>query len=169
MKLKIFWPVLGPINAETEKSFEEKINLISGKDSLISYLSSHGGEANVTSRIIEKLSVLSVDTIVYAGSMAYSSGSIIYSAFKKRLAFRDSKFLIHECIPPKGMERTEIFEEYDRQIWHFMSERLKISFSDLSTIAKKGERFSVKDALEIGLVQEIIDASWRDFKDLVIL
>ncbi len=167
--MKIFLPILGKINPKTEEIFNEKLNLIRGQDTLISYLSSHGGEANVASRILEKLSVLSVDTIVYAGSMAYSSGSIIYSAFKKRLAFRDSKFLVHECIPPKGMERTEIFEEYDRQIWQFMSERLKISFSDIEIIAKKGERFSAKEALEIGLVQEIIDASWRDFKDLVIL
>ena len=110
-----------------------------------------------------------VKTIAYAGSIVYSSGSIIFSSFNKRFAFQDSKFLIHQCIPPKGTERTKIFEEYDRQIWQFMSERMEISLAKIEKIAKKGERMTSKQALDIGLVDEIIDSSWRDFKDLVIL
>jgi len=50
-----------------------------------------------------------------------------------------------------------------------MSERMEISLAKIEKIAKKGERMTSKQALDIGLVDEIIDSSWRDFKDLVIL
>lgn len=167
--MKIYWPVLGVINSNTEEFFYQKLNLTKENDVLVSYLSSHGGEANVTSRIIERLSILPIETIVYSGRMAYSSGAIIYSAFKKRFAFQDSKFLIHECIPPKGMPRTKIFEDFDQQIWQFMSEHIGISVRQIEKIAKKGERMTSEQAFDIGLVNEIINSSWRDFKDLVIL
>lgn len=167
--MKIYWPVLGAINSNTEEFFYQKLNLTRENDTLVSYLSSHGGEANVTSRIIEKLSILPIETIVYSGRMAYSSGAIIYSAFKKRFAFKDSEFLIHECIPPKGVERGENFHEYDQQIWQFMSEHIGISVRQIEKIAKKGERMTSEQAFDIGLVDEIVNSSWRNFKDLIIL
>lgn len=170
MSNNIFFPIIGAICSDTEDLFKKKIQLLgSEEDSLVSYISTSGGEVNVTSRIISIISELKVKTIAYAGSIVYSSGSIIFSSFNKRFAFQDSKFLIHQCIPPKGTERTKIFEEYDRQIWQFMSERMEISLAKIEKIAKKGERMTSKQALDIGLVDEIIDSSWRDFKDLVIL
>ncbi len=161
--MDILLPIIGPISPKTEDLITKKIELVKRpEDKIIGYISTHGGEANATSGIIEKISILPIETIVYAGNIVYSSGSVIFSSFKKRKAFEDSKFLIHESIPPKGMARTKIFEDYDAQIWSFMAERLKISFVELKRIAKAGEKMSAKQAYDIGLVNQIISGSWRD-------
>lgn len=162
--MDIMIPIIGPITKVTGIMVEKKIQLLDCQNDhhLVGYIATHGGDANVTSEIIKKLSEVQTETIAYAGNIVYSSGAIIFSSFKERLAFEDSKFLIHESIPPSGIQRTKNNEDFDAQIWNFMAERLKISFVELKRIAKKGEKMSSSQALEIGLVDKIIMGSWRD-------
>lgn len=161
--MNILLPIVGPVTQTTDNMVKQNIQLINNEnDKIIGYIATHGGDANVTATIIKRLSDLRIDTIAYAGNIVYSSGSIIFSSFKRRFSFEDSKFLIHASIPPSGMQRTKTNEEFDAQIWSFMAERLKISLVELKRIAKKGEKMSAAQALEIGLVEEILAGSWRD-------
>lgn len=165
--MDLFFPIIGPINKSTEVQFSNILSLISEpEDRLISYIASSGGCSNVTAHLISTISKLPIKSLSYAGNIVFSGGAIIYSSFEERFAFEDSEFLIHSCIPPKGMTRTDIFDECDLQIWTFMAARMKISIDDLKTVARKGtnERYIMtsQEALEIGLVNEIIKESWRD-------
>jgi len=161
--MNILFPIIGPINKSTEDLFVAQLSLIKKpEDIFVSYIASQGGDANVTSAIIKKMLKLRGETIVYAGNIVYSAGAIIFCSFNKRLAFENSKFLIHESIPPKGMLRTEIFEQYDLLNWKIMSKRMKISLSDLEIVGKKGKPMSSYEALEIGLVDKILKGKWEN-------
>lgn len=162
--MDILFPILDSINYQIQEEFINRIIplVIDPDDRLISYIHSYGGEVNIASYFVSAITDCPITTIAYAGPEVFSAAVIIYSTFGKRYAFKDSKFLIHECIPPIGMQRTEIFEQFDTQVWNFMSKRMKISFEDLDKLAKKGDLFDSEKALEIGLVHEIINASWKE-------
>lgn len=161
--MNILFPVIGSVNKSTEDLFFNRVSLIKNpEDTLVGYIASQGGDANVTSAVIKTVSKLSIETIVYAGSIVYSAGAIIFCSFQKRVAFENSKFLIHESIPPEGMLRTEIFRQYDLLNWKIMSKKMGISLSDLEIIGKKGKPMSSYEALEIGLVDKILKGKWEN-------
>lgn len=121
---------------------------------------------NILSALVSTISNLPIKTLVYVGPEVYSAGANIFSSFEKRFAF--SEFLIHKCMPLKGMPRTEEFEQFDQQVWKFMSKRMKISFEDLKIIATRGKCMSAEEALEIGLVHEIIkDSGKEDYRKYI--
>jgi len=165
--MNVYFPIIGRIN-EGKKILFKKIYdspIIYPEDKLISYIESKGGVSNIASYLAERISELLIPTIAYGGRVS-SAATLIFSSFKKRFAFEDSSFLIHPCIPPKGMEGRKIFKEYDLQVWKFMSKRMKISAKELEIIAKKDKRISANEALEIGLVHEIIKGSCKNYEIL---
>lgn len=137
--MDILFPIASRIDNLLKEEFSTKIlpSLTNLNDRLICRISSPGGESNIASYFVTAITRLPMKTIIFAGPFVYSAGAIIFSSFDERFAFVDSKFLIHKCIPPKGMLRTEIFDQFDHEIWDFMSKRMKISFEDLRIIAKK--------------------------------
>ena len=169
---EFLFPIIGWIDETKEIYFKKLLPFLinkGGNDSLISYVSTPGGNANISTTIASIIrDELSMETIAYAGNIVFSGGGIIFSAFKKRIAFEDSKFLIHSSIPPKGMKRTEIFDLFDQQIWEFISYGTKVSLEEISKIGKRGKQFSAQKALEIGLVHEIINCSWKkEYRNLI--
>ncbi len=160
-------PVLGKIDEKKEELFTRKIKLLNSPlDRLVVFIHSQGGEANVASRVNYEVDNLFHQTIVFGGNVS-SAAAIIFAAFEKRFAFKDSMFLIHPCIPPKGMERLEVFDKFDKEVWNFMSKRMKISYSDLAILAKKDQKISAEYALEIGLVEKVFDSSYMKHKEIL--
>jgi len=166
--MNVYFPIIGKINDEKKTLFKKNYDslIIYPEDKLISYIDSKGGVSNIASYLAERISELPMPTIAYGGWVS-SAAALIFSSFKERFAFEDSKFLIHSCIPPKGMENDKIFKEYDLQVWNFMSKRMKISAKELEIIAKKDKRISVKEALEVGLVHEIIKGSYKNYSEVL--
>lgn len=164
--MDVFTPLVGRVDETLERKFYKKIrNLNSPLDRLIGFLDSPGGEANVASRINFEVSNMLQDTVIFGGNVS-SAAAIIFTAFNTRYAFRDSTFLIHPCIPPKGMERSGIFDRFDQEVWEFMSKRMKISNSDLAILAKKDQKISAEEALEIGLVEKVFNSSYVRHKEI---
>lgn len=161
-----FIPILGRIDEKKEKLFRNKIKVLNSPlDKLIVFIHSQGGEANVASNINYEVNNLLHQTVVFGGNVS-SAAAIIFAAFDNRFAFKDSMFLIHPCIPPRGMERHEIFDRFDREVWDFMSKRMKISASDLAVLAKKDQKISAEYALEIGLVEKVFNSSYVKHKEI---
>jgi ATP-dependent protease ClpP protease subunit len=166
---KIFFPIIGRIQKDVMDEFDEICRNIGPGDEMISFISSLGGEANVMSHLVMAIERLPIKTVAYAGKTVYSSAAIVYVSYQERIAFEDSEFFIHECIPPKGHPRTEIFDQFDLQVWNFMIDRMqKISLDELIEIVKKGKVISAERAMQIGMVDKIIEgpASVERWKDM---
>jgi ATP-dependent protease ClpP protease subunit len=164
---KIFFPIVGEINKEKEKKLKEVLKIIGPGDELVSYISSFGGEIRSMSLITETISKLPIKTVAYAGKMVYSSAAIIICSFQERIAFNDSKFIIHLSKPRKGKMKTEDFDKFDLEFLEFMANKMKkVSLEELIFIAKRGKVFGAERALEIGLVDKVIDkpTSAKKFK-----
>lgn len=139
-------------------------------EEVITYISSPGGEANPMSELVHLIDTCPLKTTAYAGKFVYSAAAIIYSSFKIRKAFNDSRFIIHSVKPKPGIPRTEDFDQFDLEVWKFMAERFKkISFDDLIKFGRKGNVFSVQEAFDIGMVDEIIDkpATVKNWKSII--
>jgi ATP-dependent protease ClpP protease subunit len=170
MSQKLLFPIMGRIENSKINDLEEILKIIGPGDELHSYVSSFGGDANVMSQLVGTIIKLPIKTFVYAGNDVCSGAVMTFLAFNERIAFEDSKFFIHECIPPKDHPRTKVFEEFDLQVWNFMIERMqKISLDELMIIVKKGKYFSARKAFEIGMVDKIIEgqASFLRWKELI--
>jgi ATP-dependent protease ClpP protease subunit len=167
---KIFFPIIKRINKEKVDALEKILSIIEPGDELISYISSSGGELEDMSSIYRTIEKLPIKTIAYAGKKVYSSAAIIYLSYNERVAFEDSKFIIHEFIPEKGKSRTKEFKAFELEVFKFMVEKMqKILLKDLQIIARKGLAFSAKEALKIGLINKIIErpTSFEEFKMLI--
>jgi ATP-dependent protease ClpP protease subunit len=170
MGQKIFFPIIGRIQKGVMDEFDEISRNIGPGDEMVSFISSLGGEANVMSHLVMAIERLPIKTVAYAGKTVYSSAAIIFVSYGERIAFEDSQFFIHECIPPKGHPRTEIFDQFDQQVWNFMIDRMqKISLDELMEIVKKGKVILAERALQIGMVDRIIEgpASYERWKEMV--
>lgn len=165
---QIYFPIKGVINEKTKTLFDRSYDSIVGPDNkIISYVESRGGETDVASHIVEKILPLShlVPFVAYGG-IVFSAASFIYAVHNKKYAFKDSSFLIHRNIPPKGKEEDPVYRAYDFQMWKIMSSCMnnKISPDDLDVFASKNRIISAHEAKEIGLVDIIFDDTHRNYK-----
>lgn len=165
---QIYFPVEELITEETKTVFDLAYNkIIRPENKVISYIDSRGGITDIASYIVEKILPLSrlVPFVAYGGKV-FSAASFIYAVHNKRYAFKDSSFLIHRNIPPKGREEDPIYRAYDFQMWKIMSSCMgnKLSPDDLDIFASKNRIISAHEAKDIGLVDFILDDSHRNFK-----
>jgi ATP-dependent protease ClpP protease subunit len=167
---QIYYPLKGVVDERTKKLFDKAYDkIVSPEDRVISFIESRGGVTDVASYIVEKILLLSqshlIPFIAYGG-IVFSAASFIYAVHNKRYAFKDSSFLIHRNIPPKGKENDPIYRAYDFQMWKIMSSCMgnKISPDDLDIFASKNKIISAQEAQEIGLVELIFNDTHRNYK-----
>lgn len=165
---QIYLPIKGVVNEKTKTLFDKAYDAIVGPDNkIVSYVESRGGVTDVASHIVEKILPLShlVPFVAYGG-IVFSAASFIYAVHNKRYAFKDSSFLIHRNIPPKGKEEDPVYRAYDFQMWKIMCScmRNKISPDDLDIFASKNKIISAYEAQEIGLVDFIFNDTHRNYK-----
>lgn len=165
----IFFPIVDKINKNHEILLANILKSINGpNDKVIAYISSHGGNVNSASMITSTIATLPIETIVLNKDITFSAATSIFSSFKHRYAFSDAQFLIHKCIPPQNysLKESKIFDDFDIQVFDFMVKRMNISLDDLIKLAEKNMPISAQEAFEIGLVQEIIKSSHKDYLEI---
>jgi len=164
----IYFPVKGKVDLKLKGLFDKAYdNIKRPENKLVTYVKSFGGVTDVASHIVEKILPLShlVQFEAYGG-IVYSAAAFIYAVHTKRFAFKDSSFLIHRNIPPKGQENNSVYRDYDFQMWEIMSKCMggKISVKELDLLASKNKIISAFEAKEIGLVDFIFDDTHRNYK-----
>lgn len=166
----IYFPVEEVVNNKTKDLFDKAYDKItSPENKLISFFKSRGGITDVASHIVERILPLShlVPFVAYGG-IVFSAAALIYSVYNEKIAFTDSLFLIHRNIPPKGKEEDPIYRAYDLQMWEIMSKCMgKISAEELDILASEDRIIDVYEAKKIGLVDIIIDDSYKNYKKYI--
>jgi len=130
-------------------------------DKLVGYINSPGGYLD-SAWIISFLIGDIKNTIVFGGSQIDSASLLVFSSFKKRIAFSDSLFTIHHgsFVEPR---KKSLLEE-DTRVWNFISGKIKkISPEDLNFLADKEKILRAEEAREIGLVNKIISPYYKKF------
>ena len=167
METKIFL-VDKNIDVEMSRLFDSVYNETTTVDTRIAgYFESYGGLAKVVSPMVRKIEKASPSVVfeAYAG-IACSAAAFFLSAFDRRIAFKDSSFLIHGCIPPEDKVGLPEYYDFDKKMWEKMAKHLvKVSPSDLAFIASKNRILLADEAKEIGLIHEICPVSYLDFKE----
>lgn len=169
MKTELFSVDQG-IDKEIGALFDLFYNKIITTDTkVVSYFESYGGLAKVAASIVRKIEKAPPTVVfeAYAG-IACSAAAFIFSAFDRRVGFKDSSFLIHGCIPPKDKIGLPEYDDFDNKMWKIMSKHmLKVSPGDLALIASKNEIILADEAKEIGLIHEIHPGSYLEYKEKI--
>lgn len=125
-------------------------------------LTTVGGDIPEAFRLINVMENNDIPVCVYASGMIASAGVWITSLAKKRVAYRHTHFFLHKMIAGFEGSYNSVQSQHDHivdlqeYIYQLLVDSTKLSYEDVVNLCEKEKYFSAKEALEFGIIDEIL-------------
>lgn len=140
------------------------LNSVDDESDIKLFINSPGGSVIDGLAIYDIMNWIKPDVATYAMGMAASMGSILLSsgAKGKRYSLPHSRIMIHQVSGGANGQNTDIqivareIQKHQDELYHILAENTGKSFEQINEDAERDHWFTSKEALEYGLIDEII-------------
>lgn len=140
------------------------LNSVDDESDIKLFINSPGGSVIDGLAIYDIMNWINPDVATYAMGMAASMGSILLSsgAKGKRYSLPHSRIMIHQVSGGANGQNTDIqivareIQKHQDELYHILAENTGKSFEQINEDAERDHWFTSKEALEYGLIDEII-------------
>jgi len=167
--MNIWYTITGGIEPNTAQGLVTWVNgqIYTGQVTKLSlFLSSVGGDVDSAIRIYSFLKGLPIEVEIIGFSQIDSAANTIFLASKNRKALEGCRFFLHEGTFTIGNQTATLHahEETLTVLRELLNRNVKIiatetkkTEKEIAGILKEGKIFNTKEALEFGIVTEIIE------------
>lgn len=134
------------------------------------YINSPGGSCDDGLAIVDVMKSINAPVIGVVKGIAMSMGAIIITACDERKAYCDSKFLIHQPLGSTEGQATQMaislrsIEHTKKRLYNIISETTGQPYDKVFKDCERDNYLTAKEALDYGLIDEIIEYSTAEGK-----
>lgn len=162
MNNKIY--IIGPITEEGYLRFSKQLDAITANsaDSVTIEICSSGGSSAAGLAYFGKIRSCPNKTIAVIHGVCQSAATLIVSACDYRTASNEVIFMVHDSQHKFKGDLTDMLKEaedmlFDERHWtNLLSQRTSLSVKVLRSMHKRTTYFNANDALEYGLIHQIL-------------
>lgn len=140
------------------------LNSVDDESDVKLFINSPGGSVVDGLAIYDVMNWIKCDVATYAMGMAASMGSILLSSGEKgkRYALPHSRVMIHQVSGGAGGQCADVqivareMKKHQDELYHILAENTGKSFEQIDKDADRDNWFTASEALEYGLIDEII-------------
>lgn len=158
--METFCRLHGEVNSEmyekllgsVKRAFEKRAK------SLIIHINSPGGSMESAVKISELLffcKKLGIETYAVGYKNVHSAALLIYLSCIFRIAYKETKFLIHNARPVDS-DNDEDYKVLEKEFYDFFSETTKITVEKFSALAKRSTYISY----DFAFANKIVNLEW---------
>lgn len=144
------------------KRFSEVMSQTKEGDEITVFINSGGGETNTALGVFDLLGGCKRNVIGVVSGIAYSGASLLLQACQKRLMTKNSTLMLHKSRVQVGgsvdntQEALNTFRNLDQKYYEIYSGRSNEKVEKIAEMAHKDKYFNAQEALDAGLIDEII-------------
>lgn len=145
------------------KRLSEVIANTKEADEITILINSPGGESNTALGIFDLLNSCNRKSIGVVSGIAHSGASLILQACKIRMMTRNSNLMLHKSTVQVGgavdnaQEALNALRKVDEKYYEIYADKSGENFSKISEMAHKDKYFNAQEALDAGLIDEIVE------------
>lgn len=144
------------------KRFSELMTQTKEGEDITILINSPGGESYTALGIYDLISACNRNVIGVVTGIAHSGASLILQACKKRIMTKNSNLMLHKSsiqiagYVDNAQEALNTFKKVDERYYEIYSEKSGEKKEKIEDMAHKDKYFHAQEALEAGLVDEIL-------------